>query len=154
MLNHLLNKDVIKLNVECSDWKEAIKTGTALLMDKGYVEKSYEDAIFDNFKELGPYMVIAPHIALSHARPEQGVKKLSMSLVTLKKPVNFGSELNDPVKLVITLAASDNKTHLEALAQLMELFMNSEDLKSLLNADSLDQVIEIINKHSKNNLCI
>ncbi|WML34190.1 PTS sugar transporter subunit IIA [Clostridium sp. OS1-26] len=149
MLNKLLNEDVIKLNIECNDWKDAIKAGTALLIDKEYVAKSYEDAIINNFKELGPYMVIAPGIVLSHARPENGVKKLSLSLITLKDPISFGSELNDPVKLVITLAAKDNEAHLKALAQLMELFMNTEDLNSILEAENKKQVIKIINKYSK-----
>lgn len=148
MLNDLLNKNVIKLNIQCNDWKEAIKAGTAILIDKDYVERRYEDAIINNFKELGPYMVIAPGIVLSHARHENGVKKLSLSLITLKNPVNFGSELNDPVKLVITLAAIDNETHLKTLAQLMELFMNSEDLNNVMQAEKSEDVLEIINKYS------
>ena len=148
MLNKLLNEDVIKLNIECNDWKDAVKAGTALLIDKEYVAKSYEDAIINSFKELGPYMVIAPGIVLSHARPENGVKKLSLSLITLKNPVNFGSDLNDPVKLIITLAAMDNKTHLKALAQLMELLMNSEDLKNVMKAEKAEEIIKIINKYS------
>lgn len=148
MLNKLLNEEVIRLNIDCSDWKDAIKVGTALLIDNEYIEKSYENAIFENFKEYGPYMVIAPGIVLSHARPENGVKELSLSLITLKNPVNFGNELNDPVKIIITLAAKNNESHLKALSQLMELFMNNEDLKSIIEAKNKKQAMEIINKYS------
>lgn len=149
MLNDLLTWNTIKVNADCSDWMQAIRLGTSLLIDNGYVEERYYDAIINNFKELGPYMVVAPGIVLSHARPENGVKKLSMSLVTLKNGVNFGNEANDPVKLIITLAAVDNETHLKALSQLMELFMNSEDLSSIFKASNKEDVIEIINKYSK-----
>lgn len=148
MLKDLLTWNTIKVNTECSDWKEAVKHGTQLLIDNGCVEERYYDAIINSFKELGPYMVVAPGIVLSHARPENGVNKLSMSLVTLKNPVEFGNKLNDPVKLIITLAASDNETHLKALSQLMELFMNSEDMELIFKASNKEEVIEIISKYS------
>ncbi len=149
MLNDLLPREMIKLNIECEDWVEVIKKGASLLEAKGYVEESYSETIIKNFREIGPYMVVAPGIVLSHARPEDGVNKLSMSLMTLKKPVKFGSDYNDPVKLVITLAATDNETHLKALSQLMTLFMNAEDLKLVMQAHSKEEIINIINKYSK-----
>lgn len=149
MLNDLITLETIKLDVECDDWIEAIKCGTELLINNHCVEKSYSEAILDSLKAYGPYMVVAPGIVLAHARPENGVKKLAMSLITLKKPVEFGSELNDPVKLVITLAASDDESHLNALAQLMELFLDTEDLSRLIKATSKEEVFDIINKYSK-----
>lgn len=149
MLNDLLTWNTIKVNANCGDWMEAIKLGTSILIDNGFVEERYYDAIINNFKQLGPYMVVAPGIVLSHARPEDGVKKLSMSLVTLKNPVEFGNEFNDPVKLVITLAASDNETHLKALSQLMELFMNCDDMDKIFKASNKEDIISIINKYSK-----
>ena len=135
--------------MECSDWTQAIKEGTSLLISKGCIEKSYEDSIFKSFEEIGPYMVVAPGIVLSHSRPEDGVNKVSMSLITLKDPIEFGSEMNDPVKLIITLAAIDNESHLKALSQLMELFMNSEDLNKIINATNKETILSIINKYSK-----
>ena len=149
MLSDLLTRETIKLNVTCADWKEAIAAGTAPLEEKKWVSIGYKEAIINNFVTFGPYMVVAPGIVLAHARPECGVKKLAMSLVTLANPVNFGHELNDPVKLVVTLAATDNETHLKALSQLMEVFMNQEDLNTIINATSKDEVIEVIKKHSK-----
>lgn len=149
MLNDLLTRETIKLNLSCADWKEAIAAGTALLEEKKWVSAEYKEAIINNFAEFGPYMVVAPGIVLAHARPECGVRKLAMSLVTLENPVNFGHELNDPVKLVVTLAATDNETHLKALSQLMEVFMNQEDLNIIINATNKDEVIEVLKKHSK-----
>lgn len=149
MLKDLITWKTILLNAECSTWQEAIKLGTDILIENNYIEDRYYDAIMENFKNIGPYMVVAPGIVLSHARPEDGVKKLSMSLVTLKNPVNFGSELNDPVKLIITLAAVDNEAHLKALSQLMELFMNSSDMNEIYKAKTKEEIINIITKYSK-----
>lgn len=148
-LNDLLTTEFINLNLECRYWEEAIRKGMQVLVEKKYVRDSYEEAIISNIKEMGPYMVVAPGIVLSHAKPEDGVDRLSMSLMTIKKPVKFGSEMNDPVRLVITLAPKDSESHLKALSQLMALFMNSEDLKSVFNAKTKEEVINIINKYSK-----
>lgn len=148
MLSDLLTQETVRINVDCKDWVEAIKAGTEVLVEKGYVETKYEEAIIENFKTLGPYMVVAPGIVLSHARPENGVNTLSMSLTTLKEPVKFGNETNDPVKLVITVAAVDNETHLKALSQLMELFMNGEDMNVIFTSTNKEDVIKVINKYS------
>jgi PTS system ascorbate-specific IIA component len=148
MLSELIDSEVINLDVECINWMDAIKKGTELLLNKDYIEKSYEEAIIDNFIKLGPYMVIAPGIVLSHARHEQGVKRLSLSIITLKNPVNFGSEMNDPVKLIITLAAIDDKSHMKALEELMGLFMNTEDLNSLMMEKDKEKILMLLNKYS------
>lgn len=147
-LNDLITADMISLNVECRYWEEAIRKGMTALREKNYVESSYEEAVINNIKKMGPYMVVAPGIVLSHAKTEDGVNKLSMGLMTIKHPVKFGSELNDPVKLVITLAAKDRKSHLKALSQIMTLFMNSEDLKIIFKAKTTGEIINVINKYS------
>lgn len=151
MLDKLLTSEFINLNVECSMWREAIIEGAKPLLKKNLIEKKYIDAIFRNFEEIGPYMVIAPQIVLSHARPEDGVEKLSMSIITLKTPIKFGNELNDPVKLVVTLAASDNETHLQALVDLMDLFTDRKDMEVIFGSDNKKEVIEIIKRHSNVN---
>jgi PTS system ascorbate-specific IIA component len=57
-------------------------------------------------QELGPYAVIAPGIALLHARPDDGVLAPCLALITLSRAVEFGSEQNDPVDLVFALKRS------------------------------------------------
>lgn len=148
MLIDILREELIKLNVKCNDWKEVIEEGAYLLEKEGIVNKNYKEAIINNFYELGPYMVIAPGIVLSHARPEAGVNKNGISILTLESPIEFGSELNDPVKLIITLAAKDNTSHLSSLSKLMEILMNSDHLNSIINAKKVQEVVEIIKRYN------
>lgn len=75
------------------------------------VEPRYYQAILDGVEQFGPYFVIAPGLAMPHGRPEEGVKKTGFSLVTLKKPLEFNHEDNDPVDILITMAAVDANTH-------------------------------------------
>ncbi|SFN54791.1 PTS sugar transporter subunit IIA [Proteiniclasticum ruminis] len=143
MIEKILTKDFVRTGVSASDWKEAIHEGVKPLLEKGYIEERYEEAILENFKELGPYMVIAPGVVLSHARPENGVVQMGMSIVNLLEGVKFGHETNDPVYLVITLAASDNTSHLELLRELMGILMEDTKLHTLKFEKDLQKVLAL-----------
>lgn len=143
MIEKILTKDFVRTGVSASDWKEAIREGVKPLLEKGYIEERYEEAILENFKELGPYMVIAPGVVLSHARPENGVVQMGMSIVNLLEGVKFGHETNDPVYLVITLAASDNTSHLELLRELMGILMEDTKLHTLKFEKDLQKVLAL-----------
>ncbi len=81
---------------------------------------------------MGTYAVIAPGIVLLHARPEDGVLKPGLAMVTLSTPVNFGHTENDPVDLVFALAATDKTSHLQGLQELAQLLSDGEVLKGLM----------------------
>lgn len=142
-----LTSEFIKIKVRCEDWKEVVKKGVGLLEEKGFVNSNYENAILKNFEEYGPYMVIAPGIVLLHARPEDGVLKTGINLLTLEEPICFGHESNDPVKLVFTLASRDNSEHTQILADLMKVLMDKNSLEKLMNDCTIDEVMEILNKN-------
>ena len=86
-----MNNILIKLKEECKNWEEVVFKGVGLLEENGFVNEIYKKKIIENFYEFGPYMVIAPQIVLLHARPEDGVIKTGLSILTLKNPINFGS---------------------------------------------------------------
>ncbi|WHE06965.1 BglG family transcription antiterminator [Thermoanaerobacterium thermosaccharolyticum] len=146
LLKDLLTEKTIKLNVEVKDWEEAVKVGGELLEKDGAIEHRYIDAMIDSVKEIGPYIVIAPGIAMPHARPEAGAKKIGMSLITLKNPVNFGNKENDPVKIVVCLCAVDHSAHLKALSELVELLGDDEFVAYLLKCDNSSNIINYIEK--------
>lgn len=85
MLEELLTEKTIKLNVEAKDWEEAVRKGGAILVENDLAEPRYVDAMVKLVKENGPYIVIAPDIAMPHARPEDGVKQACMSLYYFEK---------------------------------------------------------------------
>ncbi len=115
MLSTYLTPEMVRLQIHAADWEAAVRTAGVLLVDAGYVSPNYIEAMINAVHEMGPYMVLAPGLALAHARPEDGVLKMGISLVTLAAPVNFGSEANDPVALVIAFGGTDHKSHLGLL---------------------------------------
>lgn len=141
MLDAYLTRDVIQLNVEVKDWEGAVRAGGNLLLDSGKCAPEYVDAMVRTVKEMGPYMVLAPGLALAHARPEDGTIEIGLSLVTLQTPVEFGSTVNDPVELVISFCAVDQESHVEVLKSLARFLQDEDNQLLLKNAENVDEVL-------------
>lgn len=118
MLKHLTDESLIRLGIEAADWKDAIRQAAEPLKVQGKITQGYIDGIIRNMEEAGPYFVLAPHVALPHTRPEEGALQSAIGIATLKTPIAFGSESNDPVKYLFCLSSTDNNGHLQALIDL------------------------------------
>ncbi|MCR1898307.1 PTS sugar transporter subunit IIA [Irregularibacter muris] len=144
MIKDLLTKESIELNTEVENWEEAIRKGGQLLLKIGAITEEYIEAMINTVKELGPYIVITEGVALPHARPERGALKMGMSLLTLKNPINFGSEDNDPVKLVVSFSSGDDKSHLGFLSRWVEILDDQETIEKIIQAKDKEEVINIL----------
>lgn len=121
----------ILLQASVTDWEQAMRRSGQLLIDSGYVTAGYVESTINTVKEMGPYIVLGPGLALSHSRPDGNVLRTGISLLTLKEPVEFGSELG-PVSVVLTLAAKDDESHLEKLAVIAEIFSVPENMEQIV----------------------
>lgn len=144
LLTEMINEKRVATDAEIKDKESAIRFAGKLLLDDGCVEPQYIDAMLKISSELSAYIVIAPGIAMPHARPESGALKPGFSIVTLKNELKFGHPENDPVKLIFALAAIDNTSHLKALSEL-SIFLNEDSNVQLLrDAHSPKEIIKII----------
>ena len=144
MLNEILTPDSIVLKTSCPDWQTAVRESCAPLLARGTIEPAYIDAIIANVIELGPYIVIAPDVAIPHARPEAGALGMGMSLLKLTEPVAFGSEPDEQARMLFAFSAIDSRSHQRALKQLADLIMDEEKFAALAAADSVDAVLALI----------
>lgn len=144
MLQDILRDSNILLKQECKDWKEAITKSAQVLVTKEVIEERYINAMIKSVEEFGPYIVVGKHLALAHARPEDGVNKLGISVMTLKEPVNFGNPDNDPVKIVFCLAAVDSYSHLNVMKNLIELINDEEKLDKLITAQDVNMFNQVL----------
>jgi mannitol/fructose-specific phosphotransferase system IIA component (Ntr-type) len=142
----LLQENMIELNVSVDNWETALQKGAQLLINDGGVEPRYLDAMIAMVKNLGPYVVIAPGLALGHAGPDQGVNRTCFSLVTLKTPVNFGVPENDPVNMVFSFAAPNKEEHMQALRDLALFCSENKNLEAICNATEKKQIRELLIK--------
>lgn len=131
----LIDNNSIQLQASASNWKEAIKIGTDMLIASGAIDPRYHDAIISSVEELGPYIVIAPNLALPHARPENGVIKTAFALVTLDSPIYFDGE-DEPVDVLITLAGSSSDEHMDGLMEVTQV-LDDEESESGVDLDKL-----------------
>ncbi|GAA0370444.1 PTS sugar transporter subunit IIA [Bacillus horti] len=148
MLDQLLQEEFIQLKGHVLDWKDAIRVAAQPLLDNGAIEAEYVQAMIRSVEELGPYIVIAPKIALPHARPEQGVKRMGMSLLTLKEAVPFSEKKEHEVQLIVVLAAVDDKSHLKALSQLSMLLSEGDNTDKLIKATDKEMIRRYIVAYS------
>jgi transcriptional antiterminator/mannitol/fructose-specific phosphotransferase system IIA component (Ntr-type) len=150
VLKELLTKEMIQLTESVESWEDAIQLAAQPLLDVQAIKQNYTEAMIDNVKKLGAYIVLAPYVAIPHARPEEGVRKLGMSLLKIDKSVSFSKGNPDKdVNLVIVLAAIDNQTHLRALSQLTELLEEETNIVEMIAAKNSESIISLIERYSK-----
>lgn len=146
----LIENNSILLNQRVADWKEAIKLGTDLLEKSGAIEPRYYQHIIKNIDEMGPYIILAPGLAMPHARPEEGVIKTSFALVTLAEPVVFEGE-DEPVSVFVTLAGSDSDKHMEGLMEITQTLDDPDsdtgvNLEKILRCQTKEDVYAVIDQ--------
>ncbi len=142
MNSNIIDKENIQLNVDATGWEDSLRKSGQLLVNSGYIKPEYIDATIENVKEFGPYIVLAPGIALSHSAPGDYILKNGLSLITLSKPINFNSD-NDPVEIVVTLAASDEESHVEKLTALFEVLSDEDKYKKVIQAKGSDDILNL-----------
>lgn len=140
-----INKNLIQLDVKAETAEEAIRAAGALLAAENKVEDRYIDAMVKGFEDVGPYIVLAPSIAIPHARPEHGVLEQGFSLVRLKEPVVFGHPTNDPVQLVCAICGTDSTSHIGMLQSIAAVLGDKAKLEIILNSDSEEEILSILN---------
>ena len=117
------------------------------MVDAGFTEPTYTEAMIDVVRDMGPYIVLAPGLAMPHARPEMGSKQVGAALVTLEKPIDFGSPENDPVSVAIFLCAPNKDEHIQLLTDIATLFEDEEFLDAAVNFESIDDVQSFLAEH-------
>ncbi|MFL0497858.1 BglG family transcription antiterminator [Priestia megaterium] len=146
MLSELLTADKIQFSNDSLDWEEAIQLAAKPLEEQHYITSDYTQAMINRVLDMGAFIHIGKGIAIPHARPEQGVQELGMSLLRMKEPVLLLNQEEHAIDMFICLAAIDNKLHLKALSELTSFLVNEDSLKRLKEAETADEIIAMMRK--------
>ncbi|MGE6631217.1 PTS fructose transporter subunit IIABC [Bacillus sp. NPDC077027] len=149
-ITELLTKHTIKLDLS-SQQKEAVIEELVTVLDgagKLNDKEGYKEAVLNREKQSSTG--IGEGIAIPHAKTTS-VKEPAIAFGRSKSGVDYESLDGQPSHLVFMIAATEgaNNTHLEALSRLSTLLMREEIRKQLLEAQSEEEVIEIINAHDQ-----
>ncbi|TDC97206.1 PTS sugar transporter subunit IIA [Actinomadura sp. 7K507] len=142
-----LPEEAVAVGVPAADWRSAVRAAGDLLVATGRATDGYTDEMIQTVVEHGPYIVIAPGLALAHSRPSPSVLRTGLSWAGLAAPVEFGSAANDPVRLVIGLAAVDHDAHSGALARLARMLADADRMGALREATSAAGVRRLISEY-------
>lgn len=151
-LHHLLTSNHIEVDVECDNWRDAVRISAKKLLDNNYIEERYIDSMIKNIEENGPYIVISPGFALPHDSIESGTKKVGMNLIRLKNPIIFGDEEEnqEEVSFVCCLSAVDQNTHLKAFFNLVNMLGQDKFKQAIKEAKTNYEISEIIRCYEYN----
>lgn len=116
---------------EATDWRQAVEIATRPLVAYGAAQPCYVNGIIENTLNWGPYYLIAPGIALPHARPEQGANYNQVSITTLRTPVAFGNEECDPVWLLLCVSATDANAHILTIQRISQFIDSPQRLAAV-----------------------
>ena len=152
----MLLKDLVDNKLTCyeqsfDDWKEAIKANGVPLKREGYIDDQYIGAVIACVEKYGPYIVIAPNIAMPHSTEgAPGVYKTGIGFMKTEEPVHFDPA--DPEKdasLFFMLASNDSDAHLNNMMQLADMLSNDDLVADLLNAKNDDDLLAIAEKYNE-----
>jgi PTS system ascorbate-specific IIA component len=142
-----ISPERIRLGASARDWRAAIRLAGRLLMVHGAVSAEYVLAMEQVIDEAGPYCVVAPGLALPHARPGSWVSSCSVGVLVLRSPVTFGCRSNDPVDVLIPFATKDCTSHIRALAELSRMFSVPASLRTIRLARHEVEVARFFGAH-------
>ncbi len=143
-MEQIIQRTHIRVREAAESWEDAIRKAGNVLIDAGSIKQEYVESMVESVKNYGPYVVIAPKLAIAHAAPGKGVLCNDMSLVTLSSPVNFGSA-NDPVSVILCFGCIDSTSHLERLTRIAELLSKESRIDELAEAETVDDIVMVLN---------
>ena len=145
MKTSLIALDAIRVLDSTSDFEAAITEAAELLVITGCAHADYVSAVLENYRTLGPYFVVAPEVAIAHAKPGPDVVSPAISLLKLNNSVASGHSMHKSVKLVFALATPSADAHIDLMGELASRLSSPETMNSLLNASAKSVIWEILN---------
>lgn len=143
MIRDILDKNRYSFYEKFDNWEDAIIQACKPLLEQNAIQAIYQDLIIENIKKFGPYIVIAPNIAIPHAQEKQGVNETCMAFMKTEVPVKFSDNPEHNAQLFFVLASTNNDLHLENLCELVEFLENKDIVEKLEKAKTREDLEKI-----------
>ena len=146
----LINKNSVKLNLVSKDKSSVVDELVDLVNNSGNLnnKKEYKEAILAR-EELST-TAIGEGVAIPHAK-NKAVNKACLAAGISKEGIDYEAFDDSLSHLFFMIAAPDgaNDTHLEVLSRLSTILMDEKFRNDLINASSIDEFLNLINKKEK-----
>jgi len=151
MLKQLIEQGLFEIYDEPMCWEDAIRAAVDPLVKVGACTEQYAEVIIERIKTHGPYIVLAPELALPHAEDCEHVNRSAVCFVKFNHPVSFATE--DPyeagpeksARLFFALSSEDELQHLRNLRGLTEeCLRNPELISKLCEARTKEEILAVL----------
>lgn len=147
-ITDLLKSDSIELNVQIKTKEEAIEH-LVELMNKGGHLKDKDQYLKDVLaREEAGSTFLGNGIATPHAK-SLGVENAGLAAMTISEGVTFEAGEDKAARLIFAIAApnNDNDEHLQILAKVARMLMDSNLKDALVNAKTNEEFLKLIDNY-------
>lgn len=140
MEKEVLTAENVKLNVTVNSKEEAIRLAGELLVNNGYVNASYIDAMLE--REVLTTTFMGNFIAIPHGTDESKKEVLASGISILQIPegVDFGG--GNVAKVVFGIAGKGDG-HLEILSQIAILCSEVANVEKIVAAKNYEAIMQL-----------
>lgn len=148
MFREIVEKELYCFHEGFDDWKDSIEACAKPLIEKNVIDHRYVDKIFESIEKFGPYIVLAPDIAMPHSTENcEGVFGTEIGFMRVKNPVHFEEDNPDKdARIFFILASVDSEEHLNQMVQLAMLLADKEFVQACIEANTKEDLLEIAEK--------
>lgn len=136
----ILRKENIFLNQKFASKEEAIRFAGKALVNSGYVDESYVDAMLEREKITTTFM--GNDVAIPHGTEEakKSVKKSGVVIIQVPEGIDFDG---GKARLIFGLAGKDGG-HLEILSAIAQTCSDMYNVEKLASAKTKEEILEFI----------
>ena len=144
MLKELLTRNHVVISNEVMDWRGAIAKSVEPLEIDGIVPVEYKDVIIKSLDELGPYIFIAPEIAMPHAQFFENTE-VGIALLKLNNEVTYDPERS--ARLFFSFSGKDGTSHMELIQSLAIFLSEEKNVNAIISMDNEDDIYDYIQNY-------
>ena len=114
---------------------------------KHIIDQSYVDEIIQCVETFGPYIIIAPEVAMPHSSEKARRFGTAISFTKFKQAVTFAAIKKQNSNIIFYIGAQNPAEHLENIQQLMDLLMTDGVIADLLETNTPMDFKEVMEKY-------
>ncbi|MDR3765636.1 MAG: PRD domain-containing protein, partial [Butyricicoccus sp.] len=126
------------------DWEQEVRMTAAPLHDSGSIEPRYIQTMLELGRTHGPYFVISDDIAIAHARPKDGAKRLGLTLSIYRQGLTILGRTG--IRFLFVLSSPDQQKHLHILENILALSHDAAARQALCAAEDAEQAFSILER--------
>ena len=123
-------------------WERSLYTTAFPLIERGSIDESYVEAVIERLKEAGPYMFLTDDLVLAHARPENGVKHMDLSIGIVPDGIAFTKDKT--ARIIFLLVVEDQQKHMGILRDIRKTMATKKQVDEMVEAQEPQEVCNLL----------